>query len=103
MNTKMKKLGKISSIFEFSISKLGYMDIFMKICGKMKWKSFLTISLFNIDYLADEDGKKVNVKNEDEDEKICKNEFDFWILHITIRLCDHFHGNLRRKKNWHFF
>ena len=73
MNTKMKKLGKISSIFEFSISKLGYMDIFMKIWEKMKWKSSLTISLFNFDYLSDEDGKKVDVKNEDECEKICKN------------------------------
>ena len=28
---KMKKIGKTSSIFEFSISKLGYMEVFMKI------------------------------------------------------------------------
>ena len=72
-----KKFGKISSIFEFSISKLGYMEIFMKIWEKkMKWKSSLTFSLFNFDYLPDEDGKKVDAKNEDEDEKIWKNEFD---------------------------
>ena len=32
----MKKLGEISLIFEFSISKLGYMDIFMEILEKMK-------------------------------------------------------------------
>ena len=29
-----EKFRKMSSIFEFSISKLGYMAIFMKICGK---------------------------------------------------------------------
>ena len=33
----------------------------------MKWKSSLTILLFNFDYLPDEDGKTVDVKNEDED------------------------------------
>ena len=31
MNIKMKKFGKISSMFEFSISMLGYVAIFMKI------------------------------------------------------------------------
>ena len=35
---------------------------------KMKWKSSLTISLFNFDYLLNEDGKNVEAKNEDEDE-----------------------------------
>ena len=35
---------------------------------KMKWKSSLTISLFNFDYLPNEDGKNVEAKNEDEDE-----------------------------------
>ena len=34
MKIKMKKFGKMNSIFEFSISKLGYMAIFMKICAK---------------------------------------------------------------------
>ena len=43
----------------------------------MKWKSSLTISLFNFDYLLDKNGKKVDAKNENEDEKIWKNEFDF--------------------------
>ena len=33
----------------------------------MKWKSSLTISPFNFDYLPDEDGKTVDAKNEDED------------------------------------
>ena len=40
-------------------------------------KSSLTISLFNFDYLPDKDGGKVGAKNEDEDEKTWKNEFDF--------------------------
>ena len=31
---EMKKFGKINLVFEFSISKLGYMAIFMKICVK---------------------------------------------------------------------
>ena len=31
MKMQMKKFGKISSIFEFSISKLGYVADFMKI------------------------------------------------------------------------
>ena len=43
----------------------------------MKWKSFLTISLFNFNYLPDEDGKKVGAKNEDGDEKIWKMNFIF--------------------------
>ena len=43
----------------------------------MEWKSSLTTSLFNFDYLPDEDGKKVDAKNKDEDEKIWKNEFVF--------------------------
>ena len=72
MKMKLKKIGKMNSIFEISMSKLGYMEIFMKI-----WKSPFTISLFNFDYLSDEDGEKVDAKNEDEDEKISKNEFHF--------------------------
>ena len=35
----------------------------------MKSKSSLTISLFNFDYLPDEDGKKIDAKIKDEDEK----------------------------------
>ena len=31
---EMKKFGKVSLIFEFSISKLGYMGVIMKIWGK---------------------------------------------------------------------
>ena len=63
----------------------------------MKWKSSLTISLFNLHYLPDKDGEKNDAKNEDEDEKIWKNDFDFWIFHIKIRLYDNFHENLRKK------
>ena len=36
----------------------------------MKWKSSLTISLFNLHYLPDKDGEKNDAKNEDEDEKV---------------------------------
>ena len=37
----MKKLGKMSLIFEFFISKLGYTEIFLKICGKRSFTHFL--------------------------------------------------------------
>ena len=54
----MKKLGEMSSIFEFCISKLGNMEVFMKI-----WeKTLLTIWLFNFEYLPDKDGKKFTPK-----------------------------------------
>ena len=41
MKMKMKKHGKMSPIFEFSISQLSYMAIFMKICGKIFLTHFL--------------------------------------------------------------
>ena len=63
----------------------------------MKWKSSLTISIFKFDYLPDEDGKRVDAKNKDEDEKIWKNEIDFWIVHIKIRLYGNFDVNLWTK------
>ena len=47
----------MSSIFEFPLSKLGHVEI------------SITISLSNFAYLPDEDGKKIDVKNEDKDEK----------------------------------
>ena len=43
----------------------------------MKSKSSLTILLFNFDYLLDEDGKKVDVKNKDEDEKFGRMNLSF--------------------------
>ena len=48
--------------------------------------------------MPDNDGEKVDAKNEDEDEKTWKNEFAFWILHIKIRLYGICHENLRKKK-----
>ena len=42
-------------------------------------------------------------KKKNEDEKISKNEFEFWILHAKIKLCDNFHKNLRRKQFDPFF
>ena len=41
-----EKIWKMSLIFEFTLSKLGYMGISMEIWEKMKWKCSLTISLF---------------------------------------------------------
>ena len=68
----------------------------------MKWKSSLTISLFNFHYLPYKDAEKVDAKNEDEDEKNWKNEFDFWILHIKIRLYENFLKIWsQKKKNFH--
>ena len=80
---KIKKTGKMSSIFELSISILGYMAIHVKILGKKFWpifRAFLTS----------------RGKNKNECEKIWENEFDFWILHIKIRLYGTFHKNLRK-------
>ena len=79
---EMKKFGKMSSVFEFCLSKLSYMEIFMKIWKKM----YFTIWLFDLDYLSDEDGEKVDAKNEGENERKWKNKFDLWISHIKIRL-----------------
>ena len=78
MKMKMKKCEKLISIFEFSISKSGYVAVFMKIWEKTFDPIFRT-------FLTNRG------KNEDEDEKIWKNEFDFWILHIKIR---------KNWKNW---
>ena len=53
--------------------------------------------------MPDEDGKKVDTKNDNKDEKIWNNEFDFWIFHVKIRLYDNFHENLTRKNLTPFF
>ena len=70
--------------FELSASKLGYIEIFMKIWGN-KFDLFFKPFLTN------------RGKNKDEDEKIWKNEFDFWILHVKIGLYGNFHENPRKK------
>ena len=95
MKMNMNKYGKMSSICEFSIWKLGYMEIFMKIWERNE-KNYLTISLFNFDHLPDEDGKKSWCQKLDEDERM-EEWFDFWILHIKIRWDDNFHENLWKK------
>ena len=41
MKMKLKKYGKLSPIVEFSISKLGFMAIFMKIRRKKNLTHFL--------------------------------------------------------------
>ena len=64
MKTKMKKFGKMSSVFELSIAKLGYMEFWCKSVNKKLWPIFGT-------FLTDRS------KNEDEDEKIWENEFNF--------------------------
>ena len=71
----------MSLIFEFSILKLGYTDIFMKICAEKFWPIFRT-------FLTSQG------KNKDENEKTWKNKFNFWILRIKIRLCGSFLENL---------
>ena len=90
---EMKKFRKMSSVFEFCLSKLSYMEIFMKIWKKM----YFTIWLFDLDYLSDEDGEKVDAKNEGENERKWKNKFDLWISHFKIRLYGIFFENLRKK------
>ena len=59
---------------------------------KRRWKSSLAISLFNFNWW-----EKVDATKEDDYEKDWKNEFDFWLLHIKIRLYGNFHENLRKK------
>ena len=41
MKMKMRKYGKTNPIFEFSLSKLGYMEIFMKIWEKKYLTHFI--------------------------------------------------------------
>ena len=63
----------MSSIFEFSISKLGYVAVLLKIWEK-KFDPFFKKFLTN------------RGKIKGEDEKIWENDFNFWIFHIKIRL-----------------
>ena len=67
---KMKKIRKTSLIFEFSISKLRYMEFSWKFKKKMKRKSYFTTSLFNFDCLMKMAKKK-------EDEKFRKMNLNF--------------------------
>ena len=85
MKMKMTKFGKMSSIFEFSISKLGYAEIFMKILGKNFSAIYFETFLTNRD------------KNDDENEKTWENKSDFLILYIRIKLNGNFHENLWEK------
>ena len=89
MKMEMKKYGKTSLIFKFFISKLGYMGLFIKIWEKNFWPVFKT---FFTNW----------GKNQDEDEKIWKNEYDFWIIYIKSRLCGSFYENMRKDFLTHF-
>ena len=64
MKMKIKKFGKVSSIFKSSISKIGYMANFMKIGIKTFDQLFMT-------YLTNRGNNKY------EDEKIWENAFYF--------------------------
>ena len=82
MKMKMKKFGKMNSIFELSISELGYMAIFIKICGKKNFDPLFRTFLTNQD------------KNENEDEKYGKMSpiFEFSIskldyVAIFMKIC----------------
>ena len=59
MKVQIEKFGKMSLIYEFSISKLGYTEIFMKIWEIIFWLSFKP-------FLTNRG------KNEDKDEKYGK-------------------------------
>ena len=74
--------------FMRKVIKVGYMAFFMKIWEK-NWPIF-KIFLINQD------------KNQNVNEKMWENEFDFWILRIKIRLYGNFHENLRKKFLTHF-
>ena len=84
MKRKMKRFGKISMIFEFTILKLGYTEIFMKY-EKKNFDSFFKLFLTN------------RGKNKNENKKNWENEFDFWIINIKITLYGNFHENLLKK------
>ena len=77
----MKKYGKMSSIeIEFTILNIGYAGIFLEI-----W-DLIFVQYFK-GFLTNEE------KNEDEDEKIWGNDFNFWIRHTKIILCGSFYEN----------
>ena len=63
MKMKMKKYGEMSSIFELSKSKLGYVAVFLKIQEK-KFDPFFKTFLTN------------RGKNKEEDERIWENAFN---------------------------
>ena len=89
----------MDSILELFLLKLGYKKIYMKIWEK-KWNEeqiSLTVSLFNFDYLPDENGKNIDAIKKDGDKKIWKNEFDLLIFPFKVRSYDRIHENLRRK------
>ena len=83
MKIRMKQFGKLNWIFEFFISKLGYVTIFIEIWDEKIWPIFKTF-LTNW-------GKNENVNG-----KFWGNYFDLWILHIKIRFHGNFHENLRK-------
>ena len=89
MKMQMKKFERMNLIFEFSISKLGYVTIFMKILQK-KFDPFFKTLLTKRD------------KNEDANKNIWENEFDLWILPIKIRLYGTFMKICGKKSLTHF-
>ena len=86
---RMKKIGRMNLIFDFSISNLGYMAIFMKI-----WEKKLTHFLRHFWLIRAK--MKVQMK------KNWENKFDLWILRIKIRFYGNFHENLWKKRLTHF-
>ena len=61
-----------------------YTEIFMKIYGKKVFKPLFRIFLIS------------RGKYEYEEVKTSKNNFNFWIFHIKIRLCASFHESLKK-------
>ena len=87
MKMRMKRLGRMNLIFEFSI---------FSIC-QFSWKSGGKIDPFFKTFLTNRG------KNEIINEKIWENEFDLWILHIKVRLYSNFYENLWKKNFDQFF
>ena len=59
---KIKNFEKMSSIFEFSIFKLGYMEIFMKIQEKNGMKKFFNYFYLTLTICLTKMGKKLMQK-----------------------------------------
>ena len=81
---KMKKFEKMISIFEFSISKVCYVAIFMKICAKKILTDFVR------HFWLIKAKMKMKLK------KIWENELGIGVFHIKFRLYGTFYKNLRK-------
>ena len=99
----MEKFGKTSSIFEFAISKLGYMEIFMKIREKNEMKKFFnyfTILTFIIGLMKM--GKKLMPKKKMRMKKFGRMNLSFELSISILGYMTIYTENLRRKSLTHY-